>query len=323
MARVDKELRVEIDPGQLSPEPGDLITITWTVAGRVLDAGRAAVTSISAGVVTAHIVSGKPNRGMVATIWVTGPDDSFRAGEALYLSEEPEDQDLKYERRDEIANHYVKAAKAGHAGARSRLVELAELWLTSRNDLVRDAEEVFVDAARRGSPGAQYVLGYTFFFGSERDGIPAKPAEAVTWLRMAAAQGHADAIGHLGTAYHIARGVERDHERAHALYEEAIKAGSIDALHAMALHLMSGRDHGSSKGAREKARKESFAMLQRAAEAGQCFGIYDLANAYVKGAWMILKVKKNEKRGLEWHQTGARAGCGLSQSSLTAMGKSW
>lgn len=92
VARVGDELRIEIDPGQLTPEPGNLVTITWPFGGRVLDAGGAEVTEVSAGAVTARITVGNPNINMDAVIWVTGSEDTKRAGETLDSDTNMEDR---------------------------------------------------------------------------------------------------------------------------------------------------------------------------------------------------------------------------------------
>ena len=69
-----------------------------------------------------------------------------------------------------------------------------------------DAEAVswFRKAAEQGHAGAQYNLGLKYARG---EGVPKDDAEAVSWYRKAAEQGHAGAQFNLGLMYARGEGV--------------------------------------------------------------------------------------------------------------------
>ena len=68
--------------------------------------------------------------------------------------------------------------------------------------------QTLLSQAESGNADAQHYLGD--LYDCEPDGA----ADAVLWWRRAAAQGHADAMSDLGTAYEGGSGVERDIDKA-------------------------------------------------------------------------------------------------------------
>ena len=79
----------------------------------------------------------------------------------------------------------------------------------------QDAAEAvtwFRRAAEQGHAGAQFTLGVMLAAG---EGIPEDDVEAVAWFRRAAEQGHAGAQLNLGVMYAAGSGVPQDNVEAH------------------------------------------------------------------------------------------------------------
>ena len=65
---------------------------------------------------------------------------------------------------------------------------------------------------------AQYMLGMIYYKGH---GVPRDYKEAMSWLRMAAEQGHPKAQQLLGMMYHNGEGVPQDYNEAAKWFRKA------------------------------------------------------------------------------------------------------
>lgn len=90
------------------------------------------------------------------------------------------------------------------------------------DDLPSELDVIIADA-KKGTPEAQSQLGLAYLWGSR--GANKNEAEAVSWLRKAAEQGHASAQNSLGVCYLKGRGVKKDEGEAVKWYIKAANQG--------------------------------------------------------------------------------------------------
>jgi TPR repeat protein len=83
--------------------------------------------------------------------------------------------------------------------------------------------ELLQDAAEKGSPEAQLMLGGILFT------IPDRAAEGVLWLKQAAEAGLIEAVYLVGVACARGQGVPADREGARRLLRRAARAGVVEA----------------------------------------------------------------------------------------------
>ncbi len=81
-----------------------------------------------------------------------------------------------------------------------------------------------------GDARAQYELGERFYCGL---GVPRDFAQAATWFRLAAQQGHPEAQCTLGMMCFLGRGVARDYAEAYQWLSLAAAAGNERAAQAL------------------------------------------------------------------------------------------
>ena len=90
-----------------------------------------------------------------------------------------------------------------------------------------DSGRSLVTAAERGSPHAQYGVGFLYLFG--RMGAPKDYMTAARWLQRAAEQDHLVAQFFLGLLYDTGQGVPQDHAIAAQWYQRAADQGYAEA----------------------------------------------------------------------------------------------
>jgi TPR repeat protein len=95
------------------------------------------------------------------------------------------------------------------------------------------AEFWFLSAWRAGSKMATFYLGRLYLKKQEY-------AKACSMFESGAELGYAPSIFHLGRIYRDGIGVEKDHERARALFERSAGLGHIYAQRALGRLLLSG-----------------------------------------------------------------------------------
>ena len=113
--------------------------------------------------------------------------------------------------------------------------------------------------AEQGNARDQFLLGHLYYDG--RDGIPQDYARAVSWYRMAAVQGDADAQNRLGRAYALGEGVPQDSFEAARWWRRAAEQGHGEAQGAL------GRAHIYGHGV-IRDREAGCRMLRSSAEQG-------------------------------------------------------
>jgi len=211
--------------------------------------------------------------------------DDARAHAALGLWRE---QGLVVSRDSVLGcDHYVQAAKTGHAAAQYHSAlclagsasEEARTWLMAAGHSGHaGAQELLArgciegnprdfDCARRwlepaaeaGRPSAMVLLGWVA--SASGDGGERAQAHALRWYARAANRGHAVAQNNLGECYERGKGVEADAAKAALWYGKAAAAGLPAAQYNLGRMLLAGagvpRDEANAK-----------TWLRRAAEAG-------------------------------------------------------
>lgn len=130
------------------------------------------------------------------------------------------------------------------------------------------AAELLLPLASQGNSIAQYRLGIIHYNGQ---GVPEDEKLAIHWWKQAAAQGNADAMYQLGSAYLYgskASGFVPDPDREAATwYFQAASAGHADAQYHLGLLFLAGK--GVIENRQEAARWLRKAAAQKHPEAEQ------------------------------------------------------
>ena len=100
------------------------------------------------------------------------------------------------------------------------------------------AFEKTLKAAEQGDAGAQYNLGFRYYFGKV---VPEDYAEAVKWFRKAAEQGYGKAQFSLGFLYEHGHGVLENDAEAFKWYRKAAEQGHVKAQYNLGLMYGNGR----------------------------------------------------------------------------------
>eukprot|EP00960_Hanusia_phi_P071185 767491-Hanusia_phi.AAC.5 len=152
---------------------------------------------------------------------------------------------------------------AQDAGGKSRAVDLDE-----------DVVNYYQYSAARGDAAAQVALGQLYYFGAR--GIEQNYAEALRWYELAAEQGDANALGHIGNMYVQGIHVEANNETALKYFRQGAEKGNgiaINGLGYMNLYGM-GLPQSSS---------EAVKLFSNAAEQGNLEARFNLGALYVVG----------------------------------------
>jgi TPR repeat protein len=150
--------------------------------------------------------------------------------------ERPEDE-LTPEQLAELAELEAKAAEENaEAAARANpeaAYQKAVAMLEGGNP--KEAYGLLLKLAAAGHAEAQYLLGYSYFFGS---GVARDFTKAVEWYCKAAEQGYADAQKFLGICF---SGVLHDDTKAVEWYLKAAEQGDADAQNMLAQKYEDGK----------------------------------------------------------------------------------
>ena len=114
-------------------------------------------------------------------------------------------------------------------------------------------------AADLGDAGAQYNLGFRYFFG--KDYVAKDYAEALKWFRKAAGQGYGKAQFSLGFLYEHGHGVQESDAEAFKWYRKAAEQGYADAQYNL------GNMYDKGRGVPED-KAEALKWWSKAAEQG-------------------------------------------------------
>ncbi len=110
-----------------------------------------------------------------------------------------------------------------------QMVDKGDDYYYGRNGCQQNYAEAvswYRKAAEQGHAGAQSNLGYCYDFGW---GVIKNKTEAVSWYHKAAEQGHADAQYNLGNCYNYGWGVIKNKTKAVRWYRKAAEQGIEDA----------------------------------------------------------------------------------------------
>lgn len=154
----------------------------------------------------------------------------------------------------------------------------------------------FAAAARDGNRLAQFNYAMMLLRG---EGTPAKPQEALTWLRKAADNQMTHAQFTLGDLYERGELVPRSLEEANRWYELAAQGGHVQAQMALATNYFTGRGMP-----RDYAK--AFEWYSRAASAGDGGAQYIVGSYYERGEPGV--VGKDIEQAKIWYARSAAHG---------------
>ena len=154
------------------------------------------------------------------------------------------------------------------------------------------ARRYYIDAARTGSPLAQYTLALEFLDGRDKSNRKL----GVIWLNKAAEQGYSKALEKLGELYAVGTTVPRDVSRATLLLNKAAENGSVAAQVAL------GNLYADEKGGAYNP-KLALSWMQKAANSGNIQGQLALADFYKQGK----VVPTDEKLAEKWQEKAKAA----------------
>jgi TPR repeat protein len=198
---------------------------------------------------------------------------------------------------------------------------------------------VLLAMAEKGDALAQSKLADAYFIG--RLGVAENQAEAVRWLRKAAAQNFANAQLNLGNCYWRGQGVDKDVTEAMKWYRKAAEQNVPEAQYNLGVGYRDGqgvpKDEGEMVKWYRRAAEQNYADAQynlgvcyasgqglttnyveavkwfrRAAEQNLALAQYNLGNNYVLG----LGVKVDEAEGVKWLRKAAEQGLDDAQYKL-------
>jgi TPR repeat protein len=158
-------------------------------------------------------------------------------------------------------------AEKGDAQAQS---QLADAYFAGRFGLATNVAEAvnwLRKAAAQNVAAAQYNLGACYANGL---GVTNDQVEAVRWIRKAAEQNHAAAQSNLGVCYHMGQGVEKDLTEAVKLYQKAAEQDFAGAQYNLAHLYMDGEGV-------EKNEAEAVKWFRKAADQGDPNAQFKLA----------------------------------------------
>jgi TPR repeat protein len=120
---------------------------------------------------------------------------------------------------------------------------------------------------------AQLRLGFLYYQGQ---GVSQDYAQAIAWIRKAAAQRNAEAQASLGAAYAMGQGVEQDYAQAAAWFRKAAEQGYAEAQKGL------GRLFATGKGVPQDS-TEAAQWYRKAAEQGNASAQLNLGALYLNG----------------------------------------
>jgi TPR repeat protein len=151
------------------------------------------------------------------------------------------------------------------------LLTLYAMPAGAEDDDVQRALSAVRTRAMRGEVIAQHTLGSMLYYGAS------DLAQAIDWLRKAAAQDHGDAEFQLGQIYEFGFGVAPDDREALAWYRRASDHGSAAAQRMIGEHYRRGRGV-------QQDELEAVRWYQRAAVGDDLRAQVQLGEAYLNGA---------------------------------------
>jgi TPR repeat protein len=130
---------------------------------------------------------------------------------------------------EDYARSLEFARESSGRGSRYGQHTLGLLHHEGRGGLAQDNEQAVAFyrlAAAQGLDGAQFNLGYMYYYG---DGVAEDEAEALRWYQLAAAQGQPFALYQVANCHEEGLGVRKSKAAAIRWYRRAQAAGNPDA----------------------------------------------------------------------------------------------
>lgn len=161
-----------------------------------------------------------------------------------------------------------------------------------------------MNATQSLSPEQLYRLGYDYYWGTANQAVDY--VKASEYLHFAAETGHAEAQFLLATCYVDERGVEKDLEKALALYTLAAEQGHAQAQFNLAW------SYQYSKGTPQNLEKAAY-WYQKAAENGHHSAQFKMA-VFCTDA--LGGIERNYEQAIQWYLQAAPAGHQQAQFNL-------
>ena len=173
------------------------------------------------------------------------------------------------------------------------------------NDVKQDytkAVSYFRIAATQGHADAQNYLGLCYDHGS---GVNEDDVEAVRWFRKAAEQGHKYGQYNLGICYYSGEGVDKNYVEAVKWFRKAAEQGYSKAQNNL------GNCYSNGEGV-EQNYTEAVTWFRKAAEQGYKYGQYNLGFCYYHGNG----VDKDDVEAAKWFRKSAEQGYESAKEKL-------
>jgi SEL1 protein len=141
-------------------------------------------------------------------------------------------------------------------------------------ELDEDVVDYYQYSAARGDPAAQVALGQLYYFGAR--GIEQSYSEALKWYLLAAEQGDANAMGHIGNMYVQGTHVKACNATALKYFRQGVEKGNGIAMNGLGYMHMYGLGLPQSFA-------EAMKLFSSAAEQGNLEARFNLGALYVGG----------------------------------------
>ena len=182
---------------------------------------------------------------------------------------------------EEAADYMRKAARAGHPKAEKAAVQYESMAADEAKANNNDPQAM-----------AQLAASYMLLAGSrDKDNAAQDYEESRRWATESAKAGNGFGCWVLGLLYEHGRGVEKDLEKAAALYEHGADLGCREAQNNFGTFLMQGTGVPQDK-------RRAFALFQAAAEQGYGVAMRNLGNCYQ----YAYGTDGNMKKAMEWYE---------------------
>ncbi|MBO4802592.1 MAG: toll/interleukin-1 receptor domain-containing protein [Bacteroidaceae bacterium] len=155
--------------------------------------------------------------------------------------------------------------------------------------------------------GTQFLLGNDYYYGI--NGKPKDYSEAVFLYRLAANEGHREAMFCLGNCYKYGRGVPQDYSKAKDWYENAAQLGHAEAQYNL------GRCFKKELGTK-KNYSEAFKWFLRSAEQGYVLAQNNVGVCYEQG----IGVPVNLAKAIKWYCLADEQGDEFAHEALIRLG---
>jgi TPR repeat protein len=184
-------------------------------------------------------------------------------------------------------------------------VQLGDLHYDGSGGVTKDHEEAnkwFRMAAEQGHPEALYSVGWSYFAG---EGVERSVEDAAEWFEKASEAGHSKAMRQLAKLTFQGNGVEENPSKAHDLWVQAADLGDVESQALLGKLYTQGVE-----GQIEKDYQKALYRLRQAAQAGDPDSMHALGVAFDKG----LGTPSNKDEALRWYKLAEARGFVSSDS---------